>query len=98
YPICGLAILQHIVVEGQDFRGFPAKRKTGGRVRCPRFETSAAIAPSDVRRLILWCLHTATANRLTSLRKAETRSRRQTGWRARIRSFGMGVPEAGLVT
>jgi hypothetical protein len=45
-----------LVVLGPEFPGLPDAGGCWIRVRCPQWEAGSSIKPSDVRRLIDWCL------------------------------------------
>jgi len=48
---------RYLTVLGREFPGLPEKRPSWARVRCPALTSGKAVTPSDVRRLIEWCLH-----------------------------------------
>jgi hypothetical protein len=47
---------RYITVLGREFGGLPERRNSLIRVRCPILTSGEAIRPSDVRRLVQWCL------------------------------------------
>lgn len=58
YPLHQSANTRYLSVIGREFPGLPKERANWSRVRCPALiSEEAAVRPSDVRRLIEWCLH-----------------------------------------
>ena len=47
---------RYLTVMGREFAGLPQRPSGWTRVRCPALITRLAVKPSDVRRLIEWCL------------------------------------------
>jgi hypothetical protein len=58
YPIHQPDDTRHLTVIGREFPGLPDRRPSWARVRCPPLTSGEAVKPSDVRKLIEWCLHT----------------------------------------
>ena len=56
YPIHQPDDTRYLTVLGREFPGLPDKRPSWARVRCPTLTSGEAVRPSDVRRLIEWCL------------------------------------------
>ena len=48
---------RYLRVLGREFPGLPERRPSWARVRCPSLTSGEAVKPSDVRRLIEWCLY-----------------------------------------
>jgi len=56
YPIHQSDNGRYLTVVGREFAGLPKRRSGWTRVRCPALTTGDIVKPSDVRRLIQWCL------------------------------------------